>query len=218
MTNPAPAAPRAPNPVLAVFGRGLETALNHALSLDPDTREALDALDGRAIAVEFRGTGLALRLAVQAQRLSVGPAFAAASDLGVTATAGSLLGMAVARLRGDADAVLPGKIGIAGDAELARRVERLLTRFDPDVDEAFARMFGDVAGFQLARAMRRAFAAARDAGSAFARDSADWLVEESRVLAARAEIEPFLDEVDALRERGDRLEARVRRLAAATRA
>ena len=218
MTNPAPAAPRAPNPVLALFGRGLETALNHALSLDPETRGALGVLDGRAIAVEFRGTGLSLRLAVDAQRLTIGPAFAAPSDLRVAATPGSLLGLAVARLRGDRDAVLPGKVEIAGDAELARRVERLLTRFEPDVDEAFARVFGDIAGFQVARALRRGFAAAREATSAFARDSADWLVEESRVLAARAEIEPFLDEVDALRERGDRLEARVRRLAAATRA
>jgi ubiquinone biosynthesis accessory factor UbiJ len=148
----------------------------------------------------------------------VGPAFAGDTDLRVAATPGSLLGMAFARLRGDADATLPGKIEIAGDAELARRLERLVSRFEPDVDQAFARVLGDVAGFQLARALRRGFAFARDSASSLARDTADWLVEERRDLVARGEMEAFLDDVDDLRERGDRLDARVRRLHAASRA
>lgn len=213
----AEAATRAPNPVLVVLGRGLEAALNHALGLDPDTRAGLAALDGRAISVEFRGTGMALRLVVHGERLAVGPEFAGDSNLRVAATPGSLLGMAFARLRGDVDAMLPGKIEIAGDAELARRLERLASRFAPDIDDVFTRTFGDVAGFQIARLFRRGFAFARTSVSALARDSADYLVEESRDLIAKPEMEQFLDEVDDLRERGDRLEARVQRLIAAKR-
>lgn len=208
------AAPRAPNPVLAVLGRALEAVLERALALDPDTRQALGALDGRAVAITFRGTPLAMRLAVDGTRLRVGPAFGGASDLRVEATPGSLLGMAVARLRGDADAVLPGRIEIAGDADLARRLERLATRFEPDVDEAFARVFGDVAGVQVARGVRRGLAFVRDGVVGLVRDGADYLVEESRDLVARGEMDAFLDDVDAVRERGDRLEARVRRLQA----
>ena len=217
MTSPAPAT-RAPNPVLSVLGRGLEAALNRALALDADTRTDLRALDGRAVGIRFVGTGTAMRVAVDGERLRVGPAFAGDTDLRVAATPGSLLGMAFARLRGDADATLPGKIEIAGDAELARRLERLVSRFEPDVDQAFARVLGDVAGFQLARALRRGFAFARDGASSLARDTADWLVEERRDLVARGEMEAFLDDVDDLRERGDRLDARVRRLHAASRA
>lgn len=210
---------RTPNPVLQLLGRGLEQALNHALSLDPETRSALGALDGRAVKVEFRGSGLALRLAVQGERLSVGPAFEGENQLRVTASPGSLLGMAFARLRGDADtAVPPGQVEIAGDAELARRLERLATRFEPDIDEAFARVFGDVIGFQIARLFRRGFSAARESASSLVRDGAAYLVEESRDLIAKPEMEQFLDEVDQLRERGDRLEARIRRLDPAKRA
>jgi len=215
--NLAAATPRASNPVLVVLGRGIEGALNHALSLDPDTRSGLAALNGRAISVEFRGTGMALRLAVHGERLAVGPVFAGDSDLRVAATPGSLLGMAFARLRGDDDAMLPGKIEIAGDAELARRLERLAARFAPDIDDVFTRTFGDVAGFQIARLFRRGFTFARTSVSALARDSADYLVEESRDLIAKPEMEQFLDEVDDLRERGDRLEARMQRLVAAKR-
>ena len=212
MTSPEPA-PRAPNPILVVLGRGLEGALNRALALDPDTVAALKPLDGRALGLSFEGSGLALRIGVDGERLRVGPAFAGARDLDIAATPGSLFGLAVARLRGDADATGPGRVRIAGDAELARRVERLATRFSPDLDEAFARVFGDVVGFQLARALRRGFAFAGDGAKGFARDTADWLVEERRDLVARAELDGFLDAVDGVREHADRLEARVRRLA-----
>ena len=219
MTNSITATARRPNPILRLLGRGLETALNHALSLDAETRSALATLDGRAVRVDFRGSGLAMRMAVDGQRLRVGPAFDGDSHLRVTATPGSLLGMAAARLRGDADAGLPpGQVQIAGDAELARRLERLATRFEPDIDEVFARVFGDVLGFQIARAFRRGLAFARESASALVHDGADYLVEESRDLIAKPEMEEFLDDVDSLRERGDRLEARIQRLAAAQRA
>ena len=209
---------RAPNPVLKVLGRGLESALNHALSLDAETRDALGALDGRAIGIEFKGTGLAMRLAVDGQRLVVGPAFAGDSQLRVKATPASLLGLAFARLRGDGEtAIPPGQVEIAGDAELARRLERLATRFEPDIDEVFARAFGDVIGFQVARGFRRAIGLARRSASALVRDTADYLVEERRDLIAKPEMEQFLDEVDELRERADRFEARFRRLNAAAR-
>ena len=209
---------RAPNPVLKVLGRGLESALNHALSLDAETRDALGALDGRALGIEFKGTGLAMRLAVDGQRLVVGPAFAGDSQLRVKATPASLLGLAFARLRGDGEtAIPPGQVEISGDAELARRLERLATRFEPDIDEVFARAFGDVIGFQVARGFRRAIGLARRSASALVRDTADYLVEERRDLIAKPEMEQFLDEVDELRERADRFEARFRRLNAAAR-
>ena len=148
----------------------------------------------------------------------VGPAFAGDSQLRVKATPASLLGLAFARLRGDGEtAIPPGQVEIAGDAELARRLERLATRFEPDIDEVFARAFGDVIGFQVARGFRRAIGLARRSASALVRDTADYLVEERRDLIAKPEMEQFLDEVDELRERADRFEARFRRLNAAAR-
>lgn len=218
MTATESASQRAPNPILKLLGRGLETALNHTLSLDADTRGRLGALDGRALCVNFRGTGLAMRIAVAGDHLKIGPAFDGENQLQLSTTPGGLIGIAAARLRGDGDSLPPGQVEIAGDAELARQLERLATRFEPDIDEAFARVFGDVIGFQIARAFRRGFGFIRESTSELVRDTADYLVEESRDLIAKPEMEEFLDEVDALRERGDRLEARIKRVAAAQRA
>jgi ubiquinone biosynthesis protein UbiJ len=155
-----------------------------------------------------------MRIAVDGERLVIGPAFGGDSALRVTAAPSALLALALSR--GRDDAITPGRVDVSGDADLARRLERIARTFEPDFDEAFARVFGDVAGFQIARGVRRALAGVRDGAHAFARDTAEYLAEEGRLVAPKAEIDRFLDEVDALRERADRLQARITRLAAAS--
>ncbi|MGN6520574.1 MAG: ubiquinone biosynthesis accessory factor UbiJ [Dokdonella sp.] len=205
---------RTPNPLLAALGRVLETVLDRAAGLDPETRARLAALDGRAVTLDLAGaTGRsapALRIRVGGDRLRVGPAFEGDSALRVAATPGSLLGLAFAR--GRDDALPPGRVQIAGDAELARRLEQLARGYAPDIDAAFAQAFGDVAGTAIARAVRGAFGGARASARSLARDAAEFLTEEGRDLVARAELDGFLDDVDALRERAERLDARVQRL------
>lgn len=205
--------PRLPNPLLSALGRLLQAALNRALALDPDTRSQLRRLDGRALSVTFTNTPLALRLAVNGERLEVGPAFDGDSALRVAATPGSLLALALRR--GDDAALAPGKVEIAGDAELARRLEKIASGYRPDFEEAFTRVFGDVIGVKLAQGFAAALRYARERAEALLRDGADYLREESRDLVAPGEMDEFLDDVDGLRERSERLQARIARLAAA---
>ncbi|HEX7915951.1 ubiquinone biosynthesis accessory factor UbiJ [Rudaea sp.] len=199
------------NPLLQRLGNALEFALNRALALDAETQLRLSALEGRRIGVDLRGTGLAFAISVAGGKLIVGPHSEKSGDLNLRAAPASLLAFALRR--GDDDAVAPGKVEISGDADLARRMEKLMRGFRPDIEEAFAQTFGDIVGVPLARTLQRAFAYARESAHATAQDTAEFLREESRDLVAPAEMETFLDDVDALRERADRLEARVKHLA-----
>ncbi|HET8941085.1 MAG TPA: SCP2 sterol-binding domain-containing protein [Rudaea sp.] len=211
MNSVAAVEPRQPNPVLVRIGRALEMALNRALALDAETRERLAALQGRRIGIQLRGLDLALAISVSDGRLHVGPHWDAEHDLNLRAAPTSLLAMALRR--GEDSFLPPGKVEISGDAELARRVEKLVRGFQPDIEEAFAQTFGDVIGVPMARALRRGLAWSRESAGALVRDTAEFLREESRDLIAPAEMEAFLDDVDTLRERADRLEARVQQLA-----
>ena len=204
--------PRQPNPLLDRLGRVLERVLKHALALDPDLRTQLAQLEGRRIGIDLRGSGLALALRVEDARLRVGPHWDAPSDLNLRAAPASLLAFALRR--GDDAPLPPGKVEISGDADLARRLEKLFRNFRPDIEEAFAQTFGDTFGVPLAQGLARAFAWTRESAQALAQDTAEFLREESRDVVAPAEMEQFLDDVDALRERADRLDARVRGLAA----
>lgn len=202
-----------PAPLRKLAGRALETALNHVLSLDPDTRQKLVALNGRRVQLHLRGPELALAVVVEDGRLCVGPPDEGVAPRGhalrVAATPGSLLAML---LRRDDEGVAPGKVEIAGDADLARRLEKLASQFAPDFEEAFARTFGDVLGVPLAKLVRQGLAHAKETASHLSQDGADWLREETRLAVAPGEVDGFLDDVDALRERSERLEARLARL------
>ncbi|KAG9597544.1 hypothetical protein KCV01_g9060, partial [Aureobasidium melanogenum] len=82
-----------PRPLRVLAGRAMESVLNRAVDLDPDTRQRLDALDGRSVQIHLSGPELALRVTVEKGRLRVGPAEDGGS-LRVTASPGSLLAMA----------------------------------------------------------------------------------------------------------------------------
>ena len=75
--------------------------------------------------------------------------------------------------------------------------------------------FGDVVGVQVANAAASALKGARRAGEGFAATAAEYVVEESRDVVGRHELDAFHDDVDTLRDDVERVAARVGRLAAA---
>lgn len=193
-------------------GRALETALNRALALDPETRESLRALEGRRVVLRLSAPALALQVRVAGERLEVGPVPDEEPDLSVRATLGGLLSQ-LPFLRND-DAPPVGKLRIEGDADLARRLQRLAERFDPDWQQPFVRVFGEIAGVQIANAVAAGLRHARGAAGAFAVNAAEFVTEESRDVIPREELNAFHDDVDTLRDDVERMAARVSRLRA----
>ena len=192
-------------------GRALEAALNRALALDADTREGLRALDGQRIALTLDAPPLALQVRVAGERLVVGPVDPADEpDLSVRSTLAGLVGQLPMFRRDDAPPV--GRMKMSGDADLARRLQRLAERFDPDWQQPFTAVFGDVVGVQVAKAFATALRQARIAGRNLAQSAAEYVTEESRDVVAREELRAFYDDVDTLRDDVERIAARVARL------
>lgn len=200
----------APHPIKSTLGRLLETALARITALDPDFAAQLAPLEGRRLEFALAAPPIALSATVRDGRFHIGPPAAdtGSADLSVRATAGALL----SQLLPGASATPSGRITISGDAELARRLQQLVQRFDPDVEDAFARVFGDVAGVQLARAFKRGLDWARRSTSGTLQDAADYLTEEDRSVVGKAELAAFHDDVDVLRDDVDRIERRLARL------
>lgn len=203
-----------PRPLRKLAGGALQMSLNRMVALDPDTRDALMKLDDRRIGVHLRGAELAFDIAVREGLLHIEPPQADAdvekkSDLRVAATPFALLAMAIPRAD---EAIAPGKVEIAGDAELARRMEKLARDFAPDFEAAFANVFGEVLGVPIARALHDATQWLKTSAQHAGADAAEWLRDDARLAVPRGEVDDFLDEVDALRERVERLNARTQKL------
>jgi len=196
-------------------GRALELALNQALALDADTRAELAALDGRTLTLTLDAPPLALQLKVEGERLRVGKvAGEGEPDLAIRSTltgAFSQLSRVIGAAPRDEAAI--GQIKVAGDAGLARQLQRLASRFDPDWQRPFVSAFGEVVGVQIANAFAFALRQTRAAAQTLRESTSDWLTEEARVVVSRAELDAFHADVDALSDNTEQLAARVERLA-----
>lgn len=184
-------------------GRALEASLNRAVALDAHLAERLVKLDGSSVELTLRGPGLRMRVEIDGDRLRVGPP-AENPSLAVAASPGALLAMA---LRGGETS--PGAVEINGDAGLARELETLFAKYKPDFEAALATRLGDHVGVAVADGARSLLATARRSSRHGREDLANWLRDEARLVPDGNEVEDFLDDVDAFRERVERLESRI---------
>jgi ubiquinone biosynthesis protein UbiJ len=196
--------PRWPAPLL----RLLEGTLNRVLALDSAAADSLAALEGRRVAIRLKPWPAPIQLAVVGGRLMASDADS--PDLAITATPGALLAMAAERGGFELPA---GRIDISGDADLARRMQKLIAGLDPDWDRPFAQFFGEVAGYQIAKGLRGALGWGRATARAMLLNTTEYLREESRDVIAPGELAGFTDDVDRIRDDVERLEARIERVA-----
>lgn len=193
-------------------GRALEQGLARLLALDPDTQAALAALNGRQISLHLQAPPLALAIRVEDGTLRVGPvADEVEPDLAINATLAGLLAQ-LPFVRDAGSAGSGGRLRVAGDAELAQRLQKLARGFRPDWDIPFVAVFGEIVGVQIARVLRTALTTGVAQARSLARDSADWLSEEAGVIASRTDLEIFNEAVDTLRDDVERIAARVERI------
>lgn len=195
-------------------GKALEIALNRALALDTETRAALGPLHGQRVVLTLTAPPMAVQVRVDGEVLRVGPPDDGVEpDLGVRTTLGALLGQLPRLLDRSGDHAAPvGKLRIEGDAELARRLQRMAQRFDPDWQQPFVAVFGDILGVQLAKAVSAGLRQVQVAGRNLAESAAEFVTEESRDVVPKAELEAFHDDVDALRDDVERMAARIARV------
>lgn len=193
-----------------VAGRVLQEALNRLLRLDAASLEKLDALQDRRIELHMQSPDIALAVEVRGQSLQVGPVNAGQEpDISFKSTLSGILKSLPMFAQGQ-PAI--GAMRISGDVELARLLQNLVKEFDPDWQEPFVKALGPVFGPQAAKFIREGLKQAKTGAGNFMQSGAEYVTEEARVVVSKAELDDFNAQVDKIRQRGDRLQARVNEL------
>src|SRR5690606_2732698 len=96
-----------------------------------------------------------------------------------------------------------------GDAGLANAVSYLAQHLRLDIEHELASRLGDVPAMRLLAAGRAVASGARESGQRLAANAAEYLSEESGLMASRPALHAFAERLGQLGRRLDALEARL---------
>jgi ubiquinone biosynthesis protein UbiJ len=147
-------------PLPGMLAFALETAVNNVLQLDMESPARVKKLEGRLLQVDLEGLGITLFFTFKHGVVRVRLQAEGQPDTVISGTPVALFKMAEPE---EADWGLPdSKVHINGDANLARDLEKIFRKLEPDWEGPLAGMFGDVAGHQLAQGLRQGAESARE--------------------------------------------------------
>jgi len=196
-------------PLPRALASALEAAINRALSMDENSPLRLARLKDKLVRLELEGLGIVLSLRFTPYRVTVEPDDGAQADTVITGSPLALLTMAIPDDEGRWGTAGSG-VQISGDAGLARDLERLFSRLDPDWEGQAAIWFGDTLGHQLSAGARGAFGEFRQTMRTLEGIAGEYLNRTTSPVARADDIEVFGQAIDSLRDATERLEARLR--------
>ena len=191
---------------------GLESVVNRCIRESSRAGEVLESLDGKSLAIVVRGLGIRVRLGASKTHLAVSAESKRSESTATATVEGTPLALlSLLRNRGP-EAFRESAVGLSGDAQTAEAFAQLLAHARPDLEEELSRLIGDIAAHEVAGAARRTDTWARQAGSALAMNSSEFLQEEARQLPPRVEVNAFGRDVERLRDDVERAAQRLARL------
>lgn len=164
-------------PLPGLLAHALETAINKVLQLDLASPARVNKLQGRLLQVDLQGLAITLFFTFKHGVVRVSLEADGQPDTVISGTPVALFSIAEPD---DAEWGLPdSKVQINGDASLARDLERIFSKLEPDWEGPLAGMFGDVAGHQIAEGLKQGAETARETARS-ARNVLSGIIKERR--------------------------------------
>jgi len=184
----------------------LEQALNNYLSLDEGYQDKLKPLAGKTLRINM--TPITMIVVFEATGIRLNDTFK--GDI-TTTLSGHPLAFIKLQFSDSADfSLFKQDMRIEGDIEFGQQAKAFFDAIDIDWEEHLSRITGDIVAHNLSQFARHAKKKSQAVATSLHQNIDEYLKEEINVLPAKEAVEDFMDDVDALRLRVDRLEALVR--------
>ncbi|MEH6548953.1 MAG: SCP2 sterol-binding domain-containing protein [Pseudomonadales bacterium] len=200
-----------PGPGLHTAAVGiLEQAVQRALLLDPATCNALADISGKLFHLELEGPEIDIYIRPDENTIYLKGFHDGEVDTHLRGAPSDFIALVAAEDAGSE--LINGNIVVRGDTSSLLKLQSILHSLDLDWEGELARLVGDIPAHELGKLVRKGAKWLRFAHQSALRQLEEYLHEEGRLLPARAELEGFYDDVDALSQRVERLQARAEKM------
>lgn len=186
----------------------LEKLINELLHRDPNSAQRLQKLAGKVLRFDIKELPFELTVCVDEHGLRLTTVSDDESDCWVQTELGVLpeLGDSANLTR----LIKSGQLDIEGDPMLAQRLVMLVKELEIDWEAELEAKLGVLPTVWLAKAFKQSRARAKTSSAATERWVSGVLIDEKRLLPARAEFEQFKQKLQQLRADVERLERRLK--------
>jgi len=195
----------------ALAHAGLEQAINHHISMDPNAMERMAQLHGRVIAIEVLGIGQTFYLIPGPGTTQLLAQYEAEPDCLLRGSP-----MTITQLRQPApeqgSSPCPAEMEISGDTELAQRFCSILRGVEIDWERYLSKYTGTLIATEVGKVVRGGAHWGQHIADTLEKEIQEYLQQELGLLPLRSEIEGFNSEVDRMQERLKLLQQKIERL------
>ena len=192
----------------------LQKAVNHYVSLDPESVTRLQAMQHKVVKIVLLGVNVDFYLSFTATGLQFDLASAANSGLKAdTIISGTPLRLLHMALSGkQRQQFFADDVSIQGNLELGQQVTHLFDQVEIDWEEHLSRLIGDIPAHHLGNFARKLRAWGQHTRQTLKQDVNEYVHEEINLFPAAEALRDFFHDVDVLRMDTDRLEAKLKQL------
>ena len=184
--------------------------LNRYIESDQERAAGLDQIKGKLIRITIREINKTLSLRVQQRYLQEESSSDTDADVEISV---SLKILPEFLMGADQDKLIKqGGIEIKGDAHIASVFQNTLREIEIDWEELLSKYTGDAVAYQVGRGAKAVHSFGSRLHNNMRLDVRDYLQDNIQASATQGEVDQFIQDVDSVRAKADRLEARLNRL------
>lgn len=192
--------------MIASLNTLIVSSFNRYLDCDPERAQALENINDKILSITIKEANFTLIMQVQNARFFE-------ADLSQQIDASIIVSMHIlsGKMGGqDQNQLLKdGIIEIQGDSHVASVFNKVMNEIEIDWQDVISKYTGDIVAHQITTGAKSVASVLRRLGDNLRLDVRDYLQDDLQIAVTESEVEHFVEQVDDLRARTDRLEARL---------
>ncbi len=190
----------------------IQSTVKRLLSLDVEAKEQLCQFDDKIIHIQVEDFSLVYYFSFNNSEIVVSEQTEGEISASISGTSSAFIAAAAAEH--SADSIFTGELKFSGEISTAKRFQSFAQSLNIDWHEPLAQLLGDPVAHTIATGIEKLSSWIKNTANRVTSDISEYVQEEARVTPSVSEQQHFFQQVDHIRSRTDRLNAKITKLSA----